>query len=84
MNIPAGIETKKIEQASAEAGSVVTFAIVREFAAANGISTPEAGIAFARAHMALKIKLRSDKATGLGWVTADEASRLREHMAANV
>jgi hypothetical protein len=84
MNIPAGIEKKKISAATKPADAVVTFDILSEVMKTCGVSRIEAATAFARAHMALKIKLRADKATGLGWVTADEAAQIREHMIANV
>lgn len=84
MSIPAGIEKKAITEAATPSDAVATFAIVKDVAASLSIPTHKAALAFAKAHMALGIKLRSDRATGMGWVTADEAVALREHMVANV
>jgi hypothetical protein len=84
MSIPAGMEQKAIHLEAAPADAVVTFAIVRDVAASAGVPTHEAALVFAKAHMALGIKLRSDRATGMGWVTEAEAVALREFMIANV
>jgi hypothetical protein len=84
MNIPAGIEKKNITAATKPADAVVTFAILTDVMDACGITRVEAATAFARAHMALKVRLRADKATGFGWVTAEEAAKIREYMVANV
>jgi hypothetical protein len=80
MNIPAGIESKSIEIAANE--GVVTFTILTDVMQACGVTRIQAAAAFARAHMALKIKLRADK-SGFGWVTASEAAQIREHMIAS-
>lgn len=84
MNIPAGIEKKPIALKVMPTDAVVTFDIVQSVATEAGVPTMKASMAFMNAHMALGIKLRSDKARGLGWVTADEAEQIRAHMIANV
>jgi hypothetical protein len=82
-NLPKGIEKKNTAVAATPADAVVTFTILTDVMEACGVTRIQAAAAFARAHMALKIKLRADKATGMGWVTADEAAKIREHMIAS-
>lgn len=66
-----------------EAGSVITTGILTEHMNRHGGTMLAAGLRFSDAHMELRIVLKADKDKGLGWVTADEAEQIVQHMEAH-
>jgi hypothetical protein len=68
---------------AAPADAVYTLNITAGFVKA-GFNFMEVGPAFMAAHEGLGINLKFDKATNHGWVTADEAARIREAVTATL
>jgi hypothetical protein len=65
----------------APADAVYTLNITAGFVR-DGFNFMEVGPAFMAAHEGLEINLKFDKKENVGWVTADEAARIREAMTA--
>lgn len=76
-------DKKPITIQAVGAESVVSTNLSTAFMAEHGVTRSEAGLRFMDAHMELRITLKAEKASGLGWVTADEAEQIAAHMEAH-
>lgn len=76
-------KSKITREARPATGTVETMDITREFIA-KGVPFLTAGPLFMEAHEALDIQLKFDLASNRGWITTDEAAKIREYMTAKI